>query len=73
MKPPKVSCPASPNVNVMKKNLCPTLMYIKFISFSSNSSRQMGFCTSKAIKNGFHEASKGVLLCFGDVTQCLPV
>ena len=63
MKPPKVCCPASPDVNVMKKNLCSTLMCSKFISFSSNSSRQVGFCTSNAMKNGFCETSKGVLLC----------
>ena len=63
MKPPKVSCSASPDVNVMKKNLCPTLMYSKFISFSSNSPRQVGFCTSKAMKNGFRETPNGVLLC----------
>ena len=70
MKPPKVSCPAPPDVNVMKKNLRPTLMYSKFISFSSNSSRQVGFCTSKAIKTGLRETSKGVLLCSG---QCYPM
>lgn len=70
MKPPKVSCSASPDVNVMKKNLCPTLMYSKFISFSSNSPRQVGFCTSKAMKNGFRETPNGVLLCS---TRCYPM
>lgn len=70
MKPPKVSCSASPDVNVMKKNLCPTLMYSKFISFSSNSPRQVGFCTSKAMKNGFREIPNGVLLCS---TRCYPM
>lgn len=70
MKPPKVSCSASPDVNVMKKNLCPTLMYSKFISFSSNSPRQEGFCTSKAMKNGFRETPNGVLLCS---TRCYPM
>lgn len=70
MKPPKVSCSASPDVNVMKKNLYPTLMYSKFISFSSNSPRQVGFCTSKAMKNGFRETPNGVLLCS---TRCYPM
>lgn len=70
MKPPTVSCSASPDVNVMKKNLCPTLMYGKFIRFSSNSSRQVGFCTSKAMKNGFRETPNGVLLCS---TRCYPM
>ena len=70
MKPPKVSCSASPDVNVMKKNLCPTLMYSKFISFSRNSPRQVGFCTSKAMKNGFRETPNGVLLCS---TRCYPM
>ena len=70
MKPLKVSCSASPDVNVMKKNLCPTLMYSKFISFSSNSPRQVGFCTSKAMKNGFRETPNGVLLCS---TRCYPM
>ena len=70
MKPPKVSCPAPSNVNVMKKNVCPTLLCSKFISFSGNSKRQVGFCTSKAMKNDFRETPDGVLLCS---TRCYPM